>query len=205
MSAIPLTQPEPSWTLAQPTAQWTLPRRGPVGILFFILAESSLFAVFVAAYLYYIGRSLTGPTPRQVLEFPVLMSVCLLSSSGTVHLAGRALAKGATARFLRYWLATIALGAAFLAGTAREWHELITVHHLTIRTNLFGSTYYALVGLHASHVIAGMLLMLIVAAFGLAGRIRPDHAERTDVISIYWHFVDVVWIVVVTVVYVIGR
>jgi cytochrome c oxidase subunit 3/cytochrome o ubiquinol oxidase subunit 3 len=205
MSAIPLTQSEPSWTLGKPTTVWTLPRRGPVGILFFILAESALFAVFVAAYLYYIGRSLTGPTPREVLQFPVLMSACLLSSSLTVHLAGRALAKGATARFLRWWLATILLGAAFLAGTAREWHELITVHHLTLRTNLFGSTYYALVGLHASHVLAGMLLMLIVAAFGLAGRIRPHHAERTDVISIYWHFVDVVWIVVVTVVYVIGR
>jgi cytochrome c oxidase subunit III len=196
MTAIPISQTAPSWTL---------PRRGPVGILLFILAESSLFAVFVAAYVYYIGRSLTGPTPREVLEFPTLMTVCLLSSSLTVHLAGRALAKGATARFLRYWLATILLGAAFLAGTAREWYQLITVHHLTIRTNLFGSTYYALVGLHASHVIAGMVMMLVVAAFGLSGRVRPDHAERTDVISIYWHFVDAVWIVVVTVVYIVGR
>jgi cytochrome c oxidase subunit 3/cytochrome o ubiquinol oxidase subunit 3 len=196
MTAIPIPQTP---------ASWTLPRRGPVGILLFILAESSLFAVFVAAYVYYIGRSLTGPTPREVLEFPTLMTVCLLSSSLTVHLAGRALANGAMARFLRYWLATILLGAAFLAGTAREWYELITVHHLTIRTNLFGSTYYALVGLHASHVIAGMLMMLVVAAFGLTGRVRPDHAERVDVISIYWHFVDVVWIVVVTVVYLVGR
>ena len=189
----------------QPTTPWTLPRRGPVGILFFILAESSIFAVFVAAYLYYIGRSLTGPTPREVLQFPVLMTVCLLSSSLTVHLAIRALRNGSTARFLRYWAATILLGAGFLAGTVREWYELITVHHLTIRTNLFGSTYYALVGLHASHVIAGMLMLLVVAVFGLAGRIRPVHVERADVISIYWHFVDVVWIVVVTVVYVIGR
>jgi len=196
MTAIPIPQTPPSWTL---------PRRGPVGILLFILAESSLFAVFVAAYVYYIGRSLTGPTPREVLEFPTLMTVCLLSSSLTVHLAGRALANGATARFLRYWLATILLGAAFLAGTAREWYQLITVHHLTIRTNLFGSTYYALVGLHASHVIAGMVMMLVVAAFGLTGRVRPDHAERTDVISIYWHFVDAVWIVVVTVFYIVGR
>ena len=196
MTAIPMPQL---------TTPWALPRRGPVGILLFILAESSLFGVFVAAYLYYIGRSLSGPSPREVLQFPVLMTVCLLSSSLTVHLAGRALANGATARFLRYWLATILLGAAFLAGTAREWHELITVHHLTIRTNLFGSTYYGLVGLHASHVTAGLLMLLIVAALGLAGRVRPDHAERTDVISMYWHFVDVVWIVVVTVVYVIGR
>jgi cytochrome c oxidase subunit 3/cytochrome o ubiquinol oxidase subunit 3 len=196
MTAIPMPQP---------TTPWTLPRRGPVGILFFILAESSIFAVFVAAYLYYIGRSLTGPTPREVLQFPVLMTVCLLSSSLTVHLAIRALRNGSTARFLRYWAATILLGAGFLAGTVREWYELITVHHLTIRTNLFGSTYYALVGLHASHVIAGMLMLLVVAVFGLAGRVRPEHVERTDVISMYWHFVDAVWIVVVTVVYVIGR
>jgi len=191
--------------LPQPDTPWTLPRRGPVGILLFILAESSIFAVFVAAYLYYIGKSLTGPTPREVLEFPVLMTVCLLSSSVTVHVAIRALRRGATARFLGFWIATIILGVAFLAGTAREWYQLITVHHLTIRTNLFGSTYYALVGLHASHVIAGLVMLLIVAAFGLAGRVRPDHVERADVISIYWHFVDVVWIVVVTVVYIIGR
>ena len=196
MTAIPMLQP---------TTPWTLPRRGPVGILLFILAESSIFAVFVAAYLFYIGRSLTGPTPREVLQFPVVITVCLLSSSLTIHLATRALRNGALGRFLRYWLATVLLGAGFLTGTAREWHELIAEHHLTISTNLFGSTYYALVGLHASHVIAGMVMLLIVAAFGLAGRIRPVHVERADVISIYWHFVDVVWIVVVTVVYVIGR
>jgi cytochrome c oxidase subunit III len=169
------------------------------------VAESAIFAVFVAAYLFYIGRSLTGPTPREVLQFPVAMTVCLLSSSLTIHLATRALRNGGLGRFLRYWLATVLLAAGFLAGTAREWHELITEHHLTISTNLFGSTYYALVGLHASHVIAGMVMLLIVAVLGLTGRIRPVHVERADVISIYWHFVDVVWIVVVTVVYVIGR
>ena len=183
----------------------TLPRRGPVGILLFIVAESSIFAVFVASYLYYIGRSTTGPLPRDVLHFPVVMTVCLLSSSLTIHAAKRALERGAVVTFMRYWLATIALGAGFLYGTAREWHELIAVHHLTIRTNLFGSTYYALVGLHASHVIAGLVMLVVVAAFGLARRLRPEDAARADVISIYWHFVDVVWIVVVTVVYVVGR
>ena len=132
MTAIPMPQP---------TTPWTLPRRGPVGLLFFILAESSIFAVFVAAYLFYIGRSLTGPTPREVLQFPVLMTVCLLSSSLTVHLATRALRNGSMARSLGFRAATILLGAGFLAGTIREWYDLITVHHLTIRTNLFGSTY----------------------------------------------------------------
>jgi Cytochrome c oxidase subunit III/PAS fold len=83
--------------------------------------------------------------------------------------------------------------------------EKAAVVPIRLRTNLFGSSYYALVGLHASHVIAGMMMLLIVAAFGLSGRVRPDHVGRTEVISIYWHFVDVVWIVVVTVVYIIGR
>jgi cytochrome c oxidase subunit 3/cytochrome o ubiquinol oxidase subunit 3 len=197
MTAIPL--PEPIVT------PWTLPRRGPVGMLLFIVAEIAIFGVFVTTYLYYIGRSLTGPTPAEVLHFPVAMTVSLLSSSLTIHQATRALRRGATARFLGFWLATILLGAGFLLGTAREWHELIYEHHLTLRTNLFGTTYYALVGLHASHVVAGMLLLLIVATFGLAGRVRPEHVERTEVLSIYWHFVDAVWIVVVTVVYVIGR
>jgi len=197
MTAIPLPEP-----IATP---WRLPRRGPVGMLLFIVAEVSIFGVFVTTYLNYIGRSLTGPTPAEVLHFPVAMTVALLSSSATIHLANSALRRGATTRFLGFWLATILLGAGFLLGTAREWHELIFDHHLTIRTNLFGSTYYALVGLHASHVVAGMVLLLIVATFGLAGRVRPAHVERTDVLSLYWHFVDVVWIVVVTVVYVIGR
>jgi cytochrome c oxidase subunit 3 len=197
MTAMPLTEP-----IAIP---WTLPRRGRIGMLLFIVAEVSIFGVFVTTYLNYIGRSLTGPTPAEVLHFPVAMTVALLSSSATIHLANGALRRGATTRFLGLWLATILLGAGFLFGTAREWHELIFEHHLTIRTNLFGSTYYALVGLHASHVVAGMVLLLIVATFGLAGRVRPAHVERTDVLSMYWHFVDVVWIVVVTVVYVIGR
>ena len=197
MTAMPLTEP-----LATP---WTLPRRGPVGMLLFITAEVSIFGIFVTTYLNYIGKSLTGPTPAEVLHFPVAMTVALLSSSVTIHLANGALRRGATTSFLGFWLATILLGAGFLLGTAREWHELIFEHHLTIRTNLFGSTYYALVGLHASHVVAGVVLLLIVATFGLAGRVRPAHVERTDVLSMYWHFVDVVWIVVVTVVYVIGR
>src|SRR6185295_19007146 len=167
MTAMPLTEPI--------ATTWTLPRRGPVGMLLFIAAEASIFGIFVTTYLNYIGRSLTGPTPAEVLHFPVAMTVSLLSSSLTIHQATRALRRGATARFLGFWLATILLGAGFLLGTAREWHELIVERHLTITTNLFGSTYYALVGLHASHVIAGMTMLLIVAALGLTGRVRPVH------------------------------
>jgi cytochrome c oxidase subunit 3/cytochrome o ubiquinol oxidase subunit 3 len=76
---------------------------------------------------------------------------------------------------------------------------------LTIQTNLFGTTYYSLVGLHAFHVIVGLTGILIVLGFALAGRVKEEHADRADVFSLYWHFVDAVWVVVFTVVYLIGR
>jgi cytochrome c oxidase subunit 3/cytochrome o ubiquinol oxidase subunit 3 len=186
-------------------AAWKVPDKGTVGILLFITAETALFAIFVSTYLYYIGKSLSGPTPREVLQFPVVMTVCLLASSVTIHVATQALRTGAVRTFGVWWLVTILLGLAFLAGTALEWRDLIAVHHLTIATNLFGTTYYALVGLHASHVVAGLVMLTVVMLFTLAGRVRDADAERAEVVSYYWHFVDAVWVVVVSVVYVIGR
>jgi cytochrome c oxidase subunit 3/cytochrome o ubiquinol oxidase subunit 3 len=103
------------------------------------------------------------------------------------------------------WFETIALGAAFLYGTAKEWHRLIYRDGLTISTNLFGTTYYSLVGLHGFHVVVGLVSLSIVMALTLLGNVGSEHAERVDVLSLYWHFVDVVWIIVFTVVYVIGR
>jgi cytochrome c oxidase subunit 3/cytochrome o ubiquinol oxidase subunit 3 len=103
------------------------------------------------------------------------------------------------------WVATITLGAAFLYGTAIEWYRLIYHEGFTISTNLFGTTYYSLVGLHGFHVVVGLLSLSIVMVFTLLGSVRSEHAERIDVLSLYWHFVDVVWIVVFTVVYLIGR
>jgi cytochrome c oxidase subunit 3/cytochrome o ubiquinol oxidase subunit 3 len=97
------------------------------------------------------------------------------------------------------------LGAIILAGTAREWYRLIFKEGLTIHTNLFGTTYYSLVGLHAFHVTVGLVLLSTVLAFVLLGLVRQEHTYRLDVLSLYWHFVDAVWVVVFTVVYVIGR
>lgn len=188
-----------------PPAEWRLPYRGTVGMACLIVGEAAIFTIFVVAYLYYVGKSLTGPTPREVLETPILLSICLLSSSLTVHLASAALERGARGVFAGFWLLTIALGGAFLFGTGQEWHRLIYEHGLTISTNLFGTTYYSLVGLHAFHVIVGLILMAIVAPFAIAGRVGREHSPRIGVLSLYWHFVDVVWIVVFSVVYVIGR
>src|SRR5262245_44868810 len=197
MSAVAIPRPDPH-------AEW-LPSRGPVGMTCLIIGESAIFTIFVVAYLYYVGKSLSGPTPREVLEVPILFTACLLSSSLTISLASRALARGARGAFVALWLLTIALGGAFLFGTGREWQRLIHEHGLTISTNLFGTTYYSLVGLHAFHVIVGLLLMAIVALFAVAGSVGREHSPRIGALALYWHFVDVVWIVVFVVVYVVGR
>ena len=189
----------------QPTRSWILPDRGKVAMAGLIIAESAIFTIFVVAYLFYLGKSLTGPTPSQVLETPVFYTICLLSSSITVHLAGTFLERGKKGAFLGSWLLTIILGGLFLFGTGQEWHRLIYERGLTISTNLFGTTYYSLVGLHAFHVTVGLLMLLIVLMFGVAGRVDRAESGRIGVLSMYWHFVDAVWVVVFTVVYIVGR
>jgi cytochrome c oxidase subunit 3/cytochrome o ubiquinol oxidase subunit 3 len=185
--------------------EWKQPSRGIVGMACLVIAESAIFIIFVVAYLFYIGKSLTGPTPREVLDIPWFASVCLLSSSITVHFAVHSL-RAAKVSLCAAWLAaTVLLGSIFLAATAIEWYDLIYHYHLTIRTNLFGTTFYSLVGLHASHVIVGLLMLGLTLIFALMGKVNEHHAERLEVISIYWHFVDAVWVVVFTVVYIVGR
>jgi cytochrome c oxidase subunit 3 len=198
MSAIPRPLPEAP-------AAWNLPYRGKVGMACLILAELAIFTIFVVAYLFYVGKSLSGPTPREVLETPIFYTVCLLSSSLTIHLAGKFLERGRQGAFLGSWLLTIILGGLFLYGTGQEWYRLIYEHGLTISTNVFGTTYYSLVGLHAFHVTAGLILLGVVLFLGLVGPVGPEQSARVDVLSLYWHFVDAVWVVVFIVVYVLGR
>ena len=106
-----------------------------------IIAESAIFTIFVVAYLFYVGKSLTGPTPREVLETPIFYTICLLSSSLTIHLAAKSLARDRVGAFIGLWLLTIVLGGLFLYGTGQEWHRLIyerRTHDLdeSIRNNL---------------------------------------------------------------------
>jgi cytochrome c oxidase subunit III len=191
--------------LGETPVAWKLPYRAKVGMACLIIAESAIFTIFVVAYLFYVGKSLSGPTPREVLETPIFFTICLLSSSLTIHFAGKFLERGRQGAFLLLWLLTIVLGALFLYGTGHEWYRLIYEHGLTISTNLFATTYYSLVGLHAFHVTAGLIMLSIVLLCGLAGRVGPEQSARVDVLSLYWHFVDAVWVVVFTVVYVVGR
>src|SRR5262245_24819880 len=149
-------------TISGDTAEWQLPSRRKMAVACLIATESAMFSIFVVAYLFYVGKSLTGPYPNQVLETPILSTICLLSSSLTIVLAERALRRNDRRSFHLCWLVTIFLAAVFLSMTAIEWHRLITVHHLTISTNLFGTTFYSLVGLHATHVVIGLALLTLV-------------------------------------------
>ncbi len=182
--------------------EWKLPDRGTIGVIFLIITETALFTMFVAADLIYIGKSLTGPYPKDVLEMPIIATVCLLSSSGTIVFAEHALRRNDLGKFKIWWLVTILLGLYFLYATGAEWHKLIYEDHLTIATNLFGTTFYSLVGLHASHVVVGMTFLLIVFITTIFGFPIQTQERRVKFLSWYWHFFDWVWVIVFTVVYI---
>jgi cytochrome c oxidase subunit III len=177
------------------------------GMLGFLLSEVSIFSSLIVTYLFYLGKDTVGPTPAEALSLSLVLctTTCLLASSATIHNAERTLKHGTQQGFLRWWLATIVLGVLFLAGTAYEWHELITRFDLTISRNLFGTTYYTLVGLHAIHVTAGVIVMLIVYGLGLTRQVTNANRSGVQLVGWYWHFVDAVWLVVFTVVYLVGR
>ena len=185
--------------------EWKLPSRGVVGMACLIVAEAAIFIIFVVAYIFYIGKSLSGPTPKDVLTLPIFTTICLLSSSLTVHAAVAALRKSKRSMCSLWLAATVLLGGIFIAGTAHEWYDLIYNHGLTIRTNLFGTTFYSLVGLHATHVVVGLILLSLALWFSLRGEMTAEHSEKLEVLSLYWHFVDGVWVIVFLVVYVLGR
>ena len=184
--------------------EWKMPSTRKVAVISLILTESALFTIFLVAYLFYMGRSLNPPYPSQVLTFPLFATIALLSSSFTIVFSEMALHRGNKLAFHFWWALTIALGTYFLWFTGAEWKHLIFTEHLTLATNVFGTTFYSLVGLHASHVIIGLFLLTLILVLSLLGKIPADHTEHIEMISWYWHFVDVIWIVVVTVVYIIS-
>ena len=176
------------------------------GMIAFLVSEAAFFCTLIVVYLAFVGAVQSGPTPA-ILSLPLVigMTACLLSSSVTVHLAAKSLRFGDRSAFMRWWSATILLGIAFLAGTGYEWTNLIGRHGLTISRNLFGTTYYTLIGFHALHVTIGVIVMLIVLAFARNYGATSGKQVGVDLVSWYWHFVDIVWVVVFTVVYLLGK
>ena len=180
---------------------------GQWGMLSFLVSEVAIFSTLIVTYLFYLGKDVVGPTPAEALSLKLVLftTACLLSSSGTIHMAEKTLHGGNQGGFLLWWAATIALGVVFLGGTAFEWHDLIYRHHLTMSRNLFGTTYYTLVGLHALHVTGGVIVMLIVFGLALRRQVTAANGAGVGLVAWYWHFVDGVWVVVFTVVYLLGR
>ncbi len=197
-----VTVPVLARELEQP---WTLPNKGKVGMICLIIGESAIFAIFVLAYLFYIGKSAWGPQPKEVLEVPVLNTICLLSSSLTIWLSEKAIEHNQIKKFTAWLGVTILLGSIFLGGTGLEWYTLIYHDGLTLQTNLFGTTFYSLVGLHASHVIIGLIMLSTLWMCAKTGHVTSKNTERITTLALYWHFVDAVWVVVFAVVYIIGR
>jgi cytochrome c oxidase subunit III len=177
------------------------------GMASFLLSEVAFFSTLIAAYIALNGEDIVGPTPAQALTLPIVIvsTLCLISSSFVMHAAERAIEQNNMPRFCMLLGGTILLGIAFLALTAIEWRDLIYNKLLTISRNLFGTTYYMLVGFHAFHVTAGVIVMIILLSLAMARKISHKQRMGVKLVAWYWHFVDVVWIVVFMVVYVGSR
>src|SRR6266540_3817101 len=175
-----------------------------VGMWAFLSTECLLFGALISTYLLYRGRVVTGPKPHDVYDIPFtsVSSFVLLMSSLTMVLALAAIQRG-DERKLRVWLlATALLGMTFISGQVYEFTNFVR-EGLTLKTNLFGTSFFVLTGFHGAHVTGGFLMLLSLFGMSLDGRLPPERAEVVELVGLYWHFVDIVWIVIFTVVYLI--
>jgi len=176
-----------------------------VGMWAFLGSECLLFGALISTYILYKGQSEPGTvTPADVFDIPYtsVSSFVLLMSSLTMVLALSAIQQGDHRR-LRVWLLTTALlGGSFVAGQAYEF-TVFTREGLNLRTNLFGSSFYVLTGFHGAHVTIGVLMLLSLWSLSMKGKLPTSRAETVELVGLYWHFVDIVWIVIFTLVYLI--
>ena len=170
----------------------------------FLASECLLFGALITTYVLYRGASTTGPYPNEIFDirYTSVSSFVLLASSLTMVLSLTAAEQRDFAR-MRLWLvATAMLGLTFVGG---QVYEFTSFYHegLTIKSNLFGTTFYVLTGFHGVHVTVGILMLLTLVTFSYADRLPDDAAFPVEMVGLYWHFVDIVWIVIFTVVYLI--
>jgi heme/copper-type cytochrome/quinol oxidase subunit 3 len=170
----------------------------------FLGSECLLFGALISTYLLYRGRSLTGPFPHDVYDIPYtsVSSFVLLMSSLTMVLALAAIQRGDQQKLRTWLMATALLGMTFISGQVYEFTTFVK-EGLTLKTNLFGSTFFVLTGFHGAHVTVGILMLLSLFAMSLDGRLPVQKSETVELVGLYWHFVDIVWIVIFTLVYLI--
>jgi heme/copper-type cytochrome/quinol oxidase subunit 3 len=170
----------------------------------FLGSECLLFGGLISTYMLYRGRSQNGPRPETIYDIPFtsVSSFVLLMSSLTMVLAVSAAHRGDNRR-TRLWLTTTALlGATFVGGQVYEFTAFYR-EGLGFTTNLFGSSFYTLTGFHGAHVTVGIIMLMSLVVITFRGRITGSKAEVIELIGLYWHFVDIVWIVIFTLVYLI--
>jgi heme/copper-type cytochrome/quinol oxidase subunit 3 len=175
-----------------------------VGFWVFMGSETLFFGTLISTYMVYKGQSVQGPFPGDVFSIPLtsISTFVLLMSSLAVVLALEALQLGKRTLALAGVMAIIVLGATFLGFQAYEFTHF---YHegLTLRQNLFGSTFFVLTGFHGAHVTIGVIWLLILWVDILRGRLGPHNTLRLEIAGLYWHFVDIVWIVIFTLIYLI--
>jgi len=178
-----------------------------LGMWGFLASECLFFGALISSHLLYRARAPQGvKIPHDVYDIPYtsVSSFVLLMSSLTMVLALAAIQRG-DGRRLRVWLlATAFLGATFISGQVYEFTSFIR-EGLTIKTNLFGSSFFVLTGFHGVHVTLGIVMLLSLWNLSLRGKLPQEKAEVVEIAGLYWHFVDVVWIVIFTVVYLIPQ
>ena len=170
----------------------------------FLASETLLFGSLIAAYLLYRGQSVVGPYPEELFDIPFtsVSAFVLLMSSVTMVLALAAIQRG-DQRGLRIWLFTTALlGMLFISGQAFEFTEF-NREGLSLSSNLFGTTFFVLTGFHGAHVTVGVLILLSLLVMAFRGRLTRSQSLNVELAGLYWHFVDVVWIAIFTLVYLI--
>ena len=170
----------------------------------FLGSECLFFGSLISTYLLYRSRAGTGPTPAEVYDIPFtsVSSFVLLMSSLTMVLALSAIQRG-NERGMRVWLlATAFLGMSFIGG---QIYEFTTFYEegLTLSQSPFGSSFFVLTGFHGAHVTGGILMLLLLTGMSLAGRVPPAESRKVELVGLYWHFVDIIWIIIFTVVYLI--
>jgi cytochrome c oxidase subunit 3/cytochrome o ubiquinol oxidase subunit 3 len=173
-----------------------------LGMWVFLSSECLLFGALISTYLLLHDKSVSGPTPADVFDIPFtsVSSFVLLMSSLTMVLAVSAITRGDESRN-RLWLTTTALlGAIFIGGQVYEFTSFYR-EGLGYTTNIFGSAFYTLTGFHGIHVTVGILMLLSLVGLSLRDKLGQDKAETVEIIGLYWHFVDIVWIIIFTVVY----
>jgi heme/copper-type cytochrome/quinol oxidase subunit 3 len=170
----------------------------------FLASDCMFFGTLIATYMVYKNRSLTGPLPREIFDVPYtsVSAFVLLLSSLTMVLALAAIQSGQE-RKMRIWLTTTALlGCVFLGGQFYEF-TIFYADGLTLKTNLFGSTFFTLTGFHGTHVAIGVFWLLSLVTHSLRGRLHREHSLFVEIAGLYWHFVDIVWILIFTLIYLI--